>query len=87
MLSLLNVPGGIRLHRGPIRGGVVRRVCLFPSLGTCMAQDPDEPLFLIDRPGADDLESVATAQRSDQSFPLVKPSPHFARLDGVDAKL
>src|SRR2546430_15285225 len=49
VLSLLNVPGGIRLHRGPIRGGVVRRVCLSPGLGTCIAQDPDELLFLIDR--------------------------------------
>ena len=87
MLSLLNVPGGIRLHRGPIRGGVVRRVCLFPGLGTCIAQDPDELLAPIDRPGADDLEAVAPPERGDQSRPFIEPGGHLAGLDRVDTKL
>ena len=87
MLSLLNVPGGIRLHRGPIRGGVVGRVRFFPGLGTCIAQDPDELLFLIDSPGADDLEAVAPPERGDQSRPLIEPGGHLAGLDRVDTKL
>ena len=87
VLRFLNVPGGIRLHRGPIRGGVVGRVRFFPGLGTSIAQDPDELVFLIDRPGADDLEAMAPPEWGDQPRPLVKPGPHFARLDGVDAEL
>ena len=87
VLRFRDVPGGIRLHRGPIMGGVVSVIRFLPGLGTGVAQDPNELLFLIYRPRADDLESVAAAQRSDQSFPLVKPGPHFARFDGVDAEL
>src|SRR5438876_6270712 len=87
VLRFLNVPGGIRLHRGPIRGSIVGRVRFFPGLGTSIAQDPDELVFLIDRPGADDLEAMAPPEWGDQPRPLVKPGPHFARLDGVDAAL
>src|SRR2546426_9839878 len=87
VLSLLNVPGGIRLHRDPIRGGVVGRVCLVPGLGTRIAQDPDELVFPIDRPGAHDLEAMAPPQRSDQPLPLVKPHSHLARLNRVDPEL
>src|SRR5438552_13314302 len=87
VLSLLNVPSGIRLHRGPIRGGVVGRVRLFPGLGTCIAQDPDELLFLIDCPGADDLEAMAPPERGDQPRPLIKPGVHLAGLYRVDPKL
>src|SRR5207249_11453554 len=87
VLRFLNVPGGIRLHRGPIRGGVVGRVRFFPGIGTSIAQDPDELVFLIDRPGADDLEAVATAERGDQPRPLIEPGVHLAGLYRVDPKL
>src|SRR2546426_590324 len=64
VLGLLNVPGGIRPHRGPIGGGVVSVIRFLPGLGTGIAQDPDELIFLINRPGADDLEAMAPTKWS-----------------------
>src|SRR6266702_5419765 len=87
VLGLLNVPGGIRLHRGPIGGGVIGRVRFLPGPGTRIAQDPDELVPLIDCPGADDLEAMATAERGDEPRPLIDPGRHFSGLDRVAAKL
>ncbi len=75
VLRFRDVPGGIRLHRGPIRGGVVSVIRFLPGLGTGVAQDPNELLFLIYRPRADDLESVAAAQRSVHSSSQAPISP------------
>src|SRR5213593_2166032 len=87
VLSLANVPGGIRLHRGPIGGGVVGVIRFLPGLGARIAQDPDELVLLIDRPGADDLEAMAPPKWGDHPRPLVEPGGHLAVLDRVDPKL
>src|SRR3989442_12901848 len=74
VLRFRNVPGGIRLHRGPIRRGVVNVIRLLPGLGTGIAQDPDELVLLIDSPGADDLEAKAPPEWGDHPRPLVEPA-------------
>src|SRR2546430_14538636 len=87
VLRFRDVPGGIRLHRGPIRGGVVSVIRSLPGLGTRIAQDPDELVFLIDSPGADDLEAMSPPEWGDHPCPLIQPGGHLAVLDRVDAKL
>src|SRR5437867_3728974 len=87
VLSLANVPGGIRLHRGPIGGGVVGVIRFLPGLGARIAQDPDERDVLIDRPGADALVPLAPPEWRDKPRPLIQPGRHLSWLDRVDPKL